>query len=286
MINSTSTEINPNVRCFNEYDLLKQVIVVAPDFMSIKEVINTTQRHYLKENINIDTALEQHNQFVQTLESEGAKVIKLKAKENLNEQVFTRDIGFTIGNQLFLASMKKDIRKPETDVLVDWLDKQQIAYNKIETFPIEGGDVIIDHDKVWVGVSSRTSLDAIRILQDNLPDFTVHAIPFREDILHLDCVFNIISNDTAIIYSPGVDQDALKVLKEHYHLIEVTEEEQFNLGTNVLSIGNKRMIALPENKRLNEEIRKQGFHVIEVAFSEIIKSGGSFRCCSLPLVRE
>jgi N-dimethylarginine dimethylaminohydrolase len=65
----------------------------------------------------------------------------------------------------------------------------------------------------------------------------------------------------------------------------VSEEEQFTLGTNVLSIGNKKVLSLPVNKNVNKELRDRGFEVIEVDITEIIKSGGSFRCCTLPILR-
>ena len=69
-------------------------------------------------------------------------------------------------------------------------------------------------------------------------------------------------------------------------MIEVTDEEAFTLGTNVLSIGDKKIISLPVNKKVNEELEKRGFEVIEVDLTEIIKSGGSFRCCTLPIERK
>ncbi|MER2113457.1 MAG: arginine deiminase family protein, partial [Solibacillus isronensis] len=64
------------------------------------------------------------------------------------------------------------------------------------------------------------------------------------------------------------------------------KEEQFQLGTNVLSIGNKRILSLPVNINVNKQLRDRGFQVIEVDITEIIKSGGSFRCCTLPILRE
>ena len=69
------------------------------------------------------------------------------------------------------------------------------------------------------------------------------------------------------------------------NLIEVSESEQFTMGTNVLSIGQKRVFSLPMNRDVNYQIRQHGYEVLEVDFSEIIKSGGSFRCCSMPIVR-
>jgi len=281
-----NSSIHPSINCKSEYGILKGLIVVPPKFMEIREVINETQSYYEKENIDKKIAEEQHDAFIRILKEEGANVITLKAETELNEQVFTRDIGFTIGDQLFVANMKRDLRKPETTVLEQWLGDQQITYNQLASSPIEGGDVMVDGKKLWIGVSDRTASDAVKELQDLFPDCQVNPVTIREDILHLDCTLNIIDEKTALIYPPGVDMKTYQLLRDSYQLIEITDEEQFRLGTNVLSIGNKKIISLPENKRINEELKQKGFDVIEVPFSEIIKSGGSFRCCSLPLLRE
>ena len=53
----------------------------------------------------------------------------------------------------------------------------------------------------------------------------------------------------------------------------MSEKEQFTLGTNVLSIGNNRILSLPVNKQVNEQLRHHQFEVIEVDITEIIKSG-------------
>ena len=274
------------IHCHTEYDSLKHVVVALPEHMAITEVINETQNYYFKENINIDIAVKQHKDFTDILKAEGAVVEELDLMLDLNEQVFTRDIGFVIGEKLFVSYMKKDIRKKEVAVLMDWLDEKELPFEKIELPTMEGGDVIIDGDTIWVGVSDRTSLEAIKDLQNELPNYTVSAVHLRGDILHLDCVFNVISEDTALIYPEAFQEKTIEQLKKNYKLINVTEEEQFHMGPNVLAIGGGKLISLPENERLNNELVKAGFQIIEVPFSEIIKSGGSYRCCTLPLLRE
>ncbi len=107
----------------------------------------------------------------------------------------------------------------------------------------------------------------------------------HEKFLHLDCVFNIISESEALIYPQAIEPDAADMLAKRYDLIEVPEDEQFTLGTNVLSIGKKTIISLPGNRHVNQQLSKRGYHIIEIDLSEIIKSGGSFRCCTMPLIR-
>ena len=278
-------EKQSQLNCMNEYDSLKKVIMVPPRHMQIKEVINEVQMHYLNENIDIDKAMAQHTNFVELLEAEGASVFQMQEKPQLNEQVFTRDIGFTIGNRFFVSSMKETIRKEEESVLVDWLNEAQIPHFHFGIPSIEGGDVIVHGSTVYVGMNDRTSDEAVKLLKQELPGYDVIPIRLRKDILHLDCIFNIISEDTALIYPSAMETEMYEKLRENFRLIEVTEEEQFQLGPNVLSIGNRKVVSLPENSRTNEAMREKGFTVIEVPFSEIIKSGGSFRCCTLPLLR-
>jgi N-dimethylarginine dimethylaminohydrolase len=271
--------------CQSEYDRLTRVIVAEPTYMAITEVINETQKHFLSDNIDTEVATQQHQMFVDVLKNEGIQVEHLPVKAHLNEQVFTRDIGFTLGETLFIANMASEIRKEETNLLIDALEKSETPFQSLDGPSIEGGDVLIDGKTVYVGVSDRTTQAAIDILKQQLPDYEVCPLPLVGDILHLDCTFNIVSETDALIYRDGLTEEAVKLLDTRYNLIDVSAEEQFTLGTNVLSIGDKKVISLPNNQAVNKQLKDKGYQVIEVAFDEIIKSGGSFRCCTLPVVR-
>ena len=280
------TSNQSQVHCRNEYDILKKVIICEPKFMAIKEAINGTQSKYSKENLDCSLALLQHQKFEETLRNAGVEVIKLQPRKDYPEQVFTRDIGFVLGSHLFIAEMANSIRQGEEEVLVQWLNQHGISYKNLSTHSIEGGDVIVDGNRVLVGISDRTSKEAIQNLQKELLEFKIFAIPFNPKYLHLDCVFNILSTQDALIYPDAFDQKTVELLASMYHLIEVGESEQSSLGTNVLSIGHNRVISLPNNREVNKQMTQHGYEVVEVDFSEIIKSNGSFRCCSLPIVRQ
>ncbi|WP_298474254.1 dimethylarginine dimethylaminohydrolase family protein [Psychrobacillus sp. FSL K6-4046] len=274
------------INCQSEYGSLKKVFLCEPQYMEIKEVINDVQKQYINDNIDRSLALSQHKQFEQTLREAGIEVIKLKPSKDHPEQVFTRDIGFTLGNHLFISEMANPIRQGEEKVLAEWMKEHDITYKKLSNHSIEGGDVIVDGKRVFIGISHRTSQNAIQDLQSELPDFEIIPIPFNPKYLHLDCVFNILSPKDALIYPDALDQETFEHLSSMYHLIEVSEQEQFSMGTNVLSIGQNRVLSLPVNRGVNDQMRKHGYEVLEVDFSEIIKSGGSFRCCSMPIVRQ
>ena len=277
---------NSKVYCHSEYDTLKRVILCQPQYMTIRQVINETQEQFKNEGIHIERALEQHAEFVKMLQKHDVDVVLLPYHQKFPEQVFTRDIGFTLGETIFVANMATDVRAGEENVLKQWLEDEVISYYNLVEDHIEGGDVIIDGDTIYVGLSSRTDQAAADHLLRLLTNFKVVAIPFKEKYLHLDCVFNVVSPGVALIYPKALTQKDIELFSSRYDLIEVSEEEQFQLGTNVLGIGNKRVLSLPVNQHVNKQLRERGFEVIEVDITEIIKSGGSFRCCTLPIVRE
>lgn len=281
-----SPKTNSKTFCMSEYDVLKRVILCQPQYMTIREVINETQEHFKNEGIHIERALEQHGELVNTLKENGIEVILLPYHKKYPEQVFTRDIGFTLGQTIFVAKMATDVRAGEEDVLKQWLEDEEISYYNLVEERIEGGDVVIDRETIYVGLSNRTDQKAVDQLQRLLNQFNVIPIPFKDKYLHLDCIFNVVSPDIALIYPGALTKKYIDFFASRYQLIEVSEEEQFQLGTNVLSIGNKKILSLPVNKKVNQQLRDHGFQVIEVDITEIIKSGGSFRCCTLPILRE
>lgn len=283
---SSYAKETPSAWCRSEYDPLQLVLLCPPHYMEIKEVINDVQKKYLKENINVDKALQQHEQFVKALKENGVETALIDPAEQFPEQVFTRDIGFTVDDTVFIGEMASDIRQGEEVELQKWLQSQQILSEQLGSHRVEGGDVIIDQDTIYVGISSRTSRHAIQALRKKMPDFEIVPIAFDEKYLHLDCVFNILSPTEALIYPEALKPETVAMLAERYTLIRVDAKEQFALGTNVLSIGNRRVFSQPQNKNVNQQLKLHGFNVIEVDFSEIIKSGGAFRCCTMPLIRK
>lgn len=278
-------KIQLEVDDYSEYNTLKKVILCSPQYMRIQKVINRVQRKFVKENINAQLAVKQHNELISTLEENNIEVILLDTQEKYPEQVFTRDIGFIIGNNFFISSMKNDIRRGEINILEQWLENNNLQFVELGQGCVEGGDIIIDRSIVWVGIGNRTSNLVVKELADKCKGYTIHPVFFDKRYLHLDCIFNIISEQDALIYPDAFTEEDYLELDSRYNLIEVTKKEQFTLGTNVLSIGDRIIISSPQNMDINEKLYKNGYSVIEVDISEILKSGGAFRCVTLPLLR-
>lgn len=237
-----------------------------------------------------------------------------------NNQLYTRDIGFVIKNTLFIPKMILPIRKAELFGLTDLINnlipnqknlnyqqymktsyiktdnyinnknieiKQNIIFlNKDDCF-IEGGDVMLYKDKIFVGIGPRTNMNGFNLLKkyidENFKEFTM--IPIKHECIHLDCCLNIIFENTALICEDYMI-DYPDEIKE-MNLIKVSKQESDYMLTNILCIGHKILIVNNgvQNVRVNKILEDNGFTLIKIKFNNINLLGGSFRCISMPLAR-
>jgi len=111
-----------------------------------------------------------------------------------------------------------------------------------------------------------------------------------KNTLHLDCCFQTISNDKAIICPDG-----FKNKKDVEYLINyfgqkntfiATSEETFELTSNVLVISPDVIVTRLKSDRLNSWLENIGVLVEKVNYSNVSKMSGLFRCSTLPLNRE
>jgi N-dimethylarginine dimethylaminohydrolase len=145
----------------------------------------------------------------------------------------------------------------------------------------------LNNDTIYVGVSERTNKKGVQFIQDNFQEYTVVPVTLENGILHLDVVFNCLSDDCCIIYSDGILKPNFSYFKENFvNLIAVSSDEQFDLATNVFALGYDKLIVDSRNRRVNDELDSKGYRLIELDFRETSKIGGAFRCATMPLRRE
>ena len=228
--------------------------------------------------------------------------------ENCN-QVFARDVGFVIDDKIINSNIipDREDEKEAYEVIYD-----QISYNKIYNLPekahVEGGDVVLLNDTVFVGLytgadysqlkTARTNLYAFHFLQELFPDKTLvplelrkHDTDPRQCVLHLDCAFMPVSDDKVILYKDGFSNLAdYEMLVERFgkkNVFEITQEEMYSMNANIFSISPTIVVSENRFTRLNNHMENEwGLTVERIPYFEISKMGGLLRCSTLPLVRE
>lgn len=113
----------------------------------------------------------------------------------------------------------------------------------------------------------------------------------HKGVLHLDCTFQPIGKDRALIYPDGfLDKKYYHTLVEIFgqdKLFEVTAEEAYHMNTNIVSLSPTKIISDEYFARLNKHLESNwGIEVVSVPYQEISKMGGLLRCSTMPLIRK
>jgi N-dimethylarginine dimethylaminohydrolase len=304
--------MNLNVK--NETSPLKAVVLGQPG--SIGPVPRLDQTFDAKSYESVlkgvypteESIYKEMNEFEKVLLKHNVQVFRPWILENCN-QVFARDVAIVIDDKIINSNIIPD-REDEKEAYEIIYD--QIPYNKIYNLPekahVEGGDIILYNDLVFVGLytkpdypnlkTARTNLYAFHFLKELFPHKTFiplelkkHDTDPRKGILHLDCTFMPVDNNKALIYRKGFahtkDYFLLLDIFGKDNVFEINQEEMYYMTTNIFSISPKVVVTEKNFHRLNQHLEQNwGMTVERIPYYEISKMGGLLRCSTLPLIRQ
>ncbi|MBK9223642.1 MAG: amidinotransferase [Flavobacterium sp.] len=251
--------------------------------------------------------IEEMDAFEKVFKKYDVTVYRPEIIENYN-QIFTRDIGFVIDDFFFKSNILPD-RERELDAIqyiIDQIDPTKVL-RPPEEVHIEGGDVMLWNNYIFIGtykgsdykdyITARTNIQGVNYIRELFPnkivkdfDLVKSKIEARDNALHLDCCFQPVGNDKAIIYKNGFREEAdylfLVKLFGKENLFHITRDEMYYMNSNVFSIAPNVVVSERNFTRLNNWLRKNGFIVEEIPYAEIAKQEGLLRCSTLPLIRD
>jgi N-dimethylarginine dimethylaminohydrolase len=277
--------------CSSETGRLRKAILCPPSNFRITMPINHTQWQYYIDGLPKPQApvmVQQHRLFRDILEQEGVEVKVLPAISGLPYQHATRDVGLVIDDTIVVSSLKEPSRRQEAQVAEPELKEFGLKIVTPDRGYLEGGDVVLDSGKIFVGIGCRTDERGAEFLDRRFGrDHNVIPLRFHPHFTHLDTILGIVGPGIALVYPPAFDPSSLDRLKSSFEtLITLSKEEQNNAGANVLCLAPGRLLAAAENVSVNQALVQLNFTVITTPFSEVLKSGGSVRCDSLPIERD
>ncbi|MEA1785859.1 arginine deiminase family protein [Arenibacter sp. GZD96] len=244
--------------------------------------------------------------FATVFEKYDVQVFRPTVIPNCN-QIFSRDIAFVIEDKLIKANILPE-REREFQAIKHVLDR--IAPENIIQLPreahIEGGDVMPWKEYIFIGtysgddypdyITARTNKVAVTYIANLFPHKIVKPFELRksntiarENALHLDCCFQPIGTNKAILHKNGfLIEEEYQWLVNYFgaeNIFEITKDEMYHMYSNIFSISPKVIVSERSFTRLNTWLRQKGFTVEEIPYAEISKQEGLLRCSTLPLIR-
>ncbi|WP_027376543.1 dimethylarginine dimethylaminohydrolase family protein [Kaistella palustris] len=303
-----------NLNITNETAPLKSVVLGLPNspgaIPALEESYDAKSYHSLVNGIypSEEGIISEMDAFEKVLKKYDVEVYRPHLIKEYN-QVFARDVAFVIDDKMIISNIIQD-RYNEQDAYrkifarVGWKN----IINLPDTAHIEGGDVIVWNDFLFIGTcfsedyrnfkTARTNEYAIEVLKEYFPkkriiDLELHKNDMdpMKGILHLDCTFNPVGTDKCIIYKDGfVDESDYRLLLDIFgeeNCFSVTQQEMFEMCPNIFSISPEVVVSDSSFTRLNNHLRNEwGMTVEEIPYREISKMGGLLRCSTLPLARK
>ena len=251
--------------------------------------------------------INEMNQFEQVLLKYKVDIRRPETINNYN-QIFSRDIAFVVDDSFIISNILPD-RSNEILAINKVIDL--IPKNKIIELPedchVEGGDVILHNDYIFIGTydgddysnfkTARTNYKAIKFLKEKFTEKKI--IPFdliksdlepTKNALHLDCCLQPVGNGKLVACPEAfLKREQYKWLVDYFgeeNILEISLSEMSEMNCNFFSIDTNIVVSEKSFTRLNSWLRSFDIVVEEINYKEISKQGGLLRCSTLPLIRE
>ncbi|MFP5437147.1 MAG: dimethylarginine dimethylaminohydrolase family protein [Bacteroidia bacterium] len=240
-------------------------------------------------------------------EKYGVTVYRPELIESYN-QIFSRDIGFVIADTFVWANILPDREREQEAIqyIVNQINPHKVV-KAPEEVHIEGGDVILWNDHIFIGtykgsdykdyITARTNMQGVNFIKELFPnkivkefDLVKSRIEARDNALHLDCCFQPVGVNKGVVYKSGFREESdylyLVELFGMDNLFHIDRDEMYHMTSNFFSIDNNVVVIEKGFTRLKNWLLERDFIVEEVPYAEIAKQEGLLRCSTLPLVRD
>ena len=234
---------------------------------------------------------------------------------------YTQDAVISSPAGLIKAKMAMWDRRQEPDILEIALGKENYIHrlkNGTEGGDVtmsaymHGGDTLRVDGMMLFGISalSGKNIDIeseilskkagnTRLVKFYTPDFFNPGIAYATgNVMHLDTIMMPISSNTVLANFKMLEQSALREgdkpvmnglewVRENFDFtVEVPDDEQqgtYGWGSNILPLGNKKILSSTHLKKTNKKLRDAGFEVIETPLMTLTTGFGSAHCMTANL---
>ena len=277
----------------SEYGTLREVLVGPIDnfaWQSGNAVAQRAERVGL--HFDFVAARRQYDEMVDAYGQAGVTVHFLEADPKLPYQLFARDSSVMTPWGAVIMQLQKPYRRGEYAACLEfYLQKGIPIYDLITAGNIEGGDFMVLQPGVAAcGCSGERSIEpAVRQLQNwfEAEGWEFFTYAFDSHFLHLDVQMGMIAEGLAVVCVEAVEPALVDWLRsKRIRVIPIPYGDTMQLGSNVVALGNDRVLVPASSKNLIAACRAEGLTVYDPDVSMIGNGGGAVHCMCQALRRD
>jgi dimethylargininase len=221
-------------------------------------------------------AREQHEAYRRLISEAGYEVHLLAADDRYPDSVFVEDTAVVIDGLAVVTRPGAEARRGEiVDVALALGTHLPLA--RVEApGTVDGGDVMLLGNTLWVGLSARTNRQGADQLRDHgaTRGVTTVAVPVSE-VLHFKSAVLPVGSETVVVTPGTVDESLLGDLRI------VPEDDGERHRFSALPLADGRVLVTESAPKTARALSTLGFEVHPVDVSEIQAADGGLTCMSI-----
>ncbi|MCW2686397.1 MAG: N-dimethylarginine dimethylaminohydrolase [Mycobacterium sp.] len=258
---------------------LRHYAMTAPTFFAVEYAINP----WMDTSTPVDTAtaVAQWENLRATYQRLGHTVDLVEPVAGLPDMVYAANGGLLVNGTAIVARFKFPQREGESVAYADWMTAN--GHQPVSTRHVnEGqGDLLVVGAMVLAGSGFRTDARAHAEIAGitGMPVVSLELVDPR--FYHLDTALAVLDDSTIAYYPPAFSDASRRELEALFpDAIVIASSDAYVLGVNAVSDG-RHVVHPAAGTGFAEQLYDAGFDPIGVDLSELLKGGGSVKCCTL-----
>ncbi|MCI4040019.1 dimethylargininase [Streptomyces sp. TRM75563] len=221
-----------------------------------------------------------HDTFVEL----GHDVQLIEPVPGLPDMVFAANGAIVIDDKVLVARFRHAQRDGESAAYLEWFGRGGWSEVRQAEYVNEGeGDFLFAGGEILAGSGFRSDLRSHDEVSEffGRPVVTLTLVDPR--FYHLDTALSVLADGEIMYNRAAFSPESQAVLGERFpDAILADQADAAVFGLNALSDG--RNVILPQQAvGLAAQLRERGFRPIGADLTELLKAGGSVKCCTLEL---
>jgi len=251
---------------------MRQLLVREPSERLAEGIVTYVTRA----RVDLELAQQQWTDYIDKVEDAGWQAVQAPPAPSCPDGVFIEDPVVVYKDVAVITRPSVESRRKERSGLARTMESLGYSVRRIEgSGALEGGDVLIVRNDIYVGVGGRSNTEGVEQLRATIEPMggKVIAVPMGR-ALHLKSAVTALPDDSFIGYRPALTDPEL------FPKLHSVPELQ---GSNVVLLGGDRVLMAANCSGSAAVVEDIGFEVVSVDISEFQKLEGDVTCLSVRL---